>query len=581
MQPLTGIAPTNYAPHGRHSPGKSRTLGPQTRRYALRQPSRTFSVFITVAFICATLSINAQETDNSAAINASEIGNSDLAGVLATARSQLPNDLDSGSVQTYLDGIAAYIYGYSLLAIAMTERVSTNVAGPDQQYGRAPLNQLFKAPSLPVGSAFKDVVLPSTTTLYSAGFFNLEKEPLILHLPEISSNRFFIVQLLEGWTNVSRKSPSSRLNSNAPGDYALVGPGWSGNLPSGVSETIRFDTNTVWQIMRVYTTGTQNDQNFVYEQIFKKITLKPLSAYEKPYRAPDNLPVNPSIDVITQPIKQLDSMDACAFFGTMSAMMMTNPPRKIDAGVVPILERLGITSPPSTTDTPPTQFSCANLMGTSEGQAERTALQLAVATAKRILAAAPPPSLTPTNWSLSLNVGDYGVRYRLRALVAKDALGANRPQDAVYGYGTHDSAGTSDSNRLNGTNRYVLHFKAPTNKKAPLEIPPIDGNGFWSITMYNADGTLVDNQDVNHNFHALSTKEVEGHIACPNADGSLDVYVQATPPSDPKQLCNWLEAPQPTAGNQNGQFILFLRMYWPDPAITNGTWYPPAIQKTN
>jgi hypothetical protein len=180
---------------------------------------------------------------------------------------------------------------------------------------------------------------------------------------------------------------------------------------------------------------------------------------------------------------------------------------------------------------------------------------------------------------LPLNAGDYGTQYLLRALVAKDALGGNRPQDAVYGYGTHDSAGTSDSNRLNSTHSYVLHFKAPTNQKAPLEIPPIDGNGFWSITMYNADGTLVDNKAAT--YHALSTKQVEGHTTCPNDDGSLDIYVQATPPSDPKQLCNWLEAPQQTTDNQNGQFILFMRMYWPDQAITNGSWYPPAIQKAN
>ncbi len=546
----------------------------------MRKPSRTLSALITVAVICGTVSIKAQEANDSVSINAQEAGNSDIAGILATARSQLPNDLAAGSIQTYLDGIAAYIYGYSLMAIAMTERVSTNVASAGLQTGRAPINQLYKATALPVGSQFKDVVLPSTTTMYSTGFFNLDKEPLILHLPVISSDRFFIVQLLDGWTNVSRKSPSSRLSSDAPGDYALVGPNWSGDLPNRLSGTIRFDTNTAWQIMRVYTTGTQDDQNFVYEQIFKNITLKPLSAYGKPYTPPDNLPVNPSIDVVTQPIKQLDSMDACAFFGTMSAMMMTNPPRKIDAGVVPILERLGIISTPSTTDTqPPTQFSCANLMGTLEGQAERTALQLAVATAKRILDATPPPSLTPTNWSVTLNVGDYGTKYLLRALVAKDALGANRPQDAVYGYGTHDSAGTSDSNLLHGTNNYVLHFKAPTSQKTPLEIPPIDGNGFWSITLYNADGTLVDNKAAT--YHALSTKEVENHNACLNDDGSLDIYVQATPPSDPKQLCNWLEAPQSTADNNNGRFILFMRMYWPDAAITNGNWYPPAIQKTN
>ena len=50
-----------------------------------------------------------------------------MAAILTAARSQLPNGLAANSVQTYLDGIAAYIYGYPLLSIAITELVSTNV----------------------------------------------------------------------------------------------------------------------------------------------------------------------------------------------------------------------------------------------------------------------------------------------------------------------------------------------------------------------------------------------------------------------------------------------------------------------
>ena len=225
----------------------------------------------------------------------------------------------------------------------------------------------------------------------------------------------------------------------------------------------------------------------------------------------------------------------------------------------------------------------------SAQQSEIEALQLAVITGRRILANPPQQALTNTNWSVSLDVGDYGVHYLLRAIVAKNALGANRPEDAVYGYGIYDSGyvpsnGDMADHYLYGSDNYVLHFAAPTAQKAPKQIPPVDGNGFWSITLYNIDGTLVDNKGAS--YHALSTKgtqprEVEAHFSCPNADGSLDVYVQSTPPSNPKQYCNWLESPQPTDANNKGQFILFLRMYWPDAAITNGHWYPPGIDKMN
>jgi hypothetical protein len=329
--------------------------------------------------------------------------------------------------------------------------------------------------------------------------------------------------------------------------------------------------------VRVLTNGTTDDQNMVYTQIFKPLIPLPLSAYGTDYTPPDDLTINPSVDMATQPIKQVDSMDACAFFGIMSAMMMTNPPRMIDAALLPILERLGIWG---TVNGSPVQFSCANF--TAAQQSREIALQLAVINARQILAQTPQQALTSTNWSVSLDVGDYGVRYLLRAIVAKNALGANRPQDAVYRYGLYDSAGADEDHYLYGSNKYVLHFRAPTAQKAALEIPPVDGSGFWSITMYNIDGTLVDNKVAT--YHALATngsmpREVEAHFSCPNPDGSLDVYVQSTPPSDPKQLCNWLESPQPTTANNYGRFLLFLRMYWPDAAILNGHWYPPGIDK--
>jgi hypothetical protein len=193
---------------------------------------------------------------------------------------------------------------------------------------------------------------------------------------------------------------------------------------------------------------------------------------------------------------------------------------------------------------------------------------LAVAAAKVILNHAPAPSLTPSDWSMPVNLGSYGTRYLLRAIVAKKALGANSTADAVYGYTGKDSA----DNDLSGANRYVLHFSAPTANMLPREIPPINSKGFWSVTLYDAKGFLVENNLVDYN--AIGGKEVQAHKACFNSDGSLDIYVQADQPTNAKQFCNWLPAPQQG-------FILFLRMYYPGPAITSGRWYPPAVQKVN
>ena len=83
-------------------------------------------------------------------------------------------------------------------------------------------------------------------------------------------------------------------------------------------------------------------------------------------------------------------------------------------------------------------------------------------------------------WLFTTKTGIYGTDYRQRALVTAIGLGANRPQDAVY----PTSEGPDVLKPYNGANKYVMHF----NKG---ELPPVDG--FWSLTMYDANYFFVPN----------------------------------------------------------------------------------------
>ena len=56
-----------------------------------------------------------------------------------------------------------------------------------------------------------------------------------------------------------------------------------------------------------------------------------------------------------------------------------------------------------------------------------------------------------------------------------------------------------------------------------------------------------------------------------NRDGSLDLYVQPTPPAGHE--ANWLPDPP------NTQFILILRMYGPGHSVLNGTYRYPTIER--
>jgi len=104
----------------------------------------------------------------------------------------------------------------------------------------------------------------------------------------------------------------------------------------------------------------------------------------------------------------------------------------------------------------------------------------------------------------------------------------------------------------------VIHFASKR------ELPPVDG--FWSLTMYDAEMFFVPNS---LKRYTLS----ERNKLKENADGSIDLYLQKDSPGSEKET-NWQPAPE-------GKFVLMLRLYWPkekEPSLLNGTWKPPAVK---
>ena len=91
------------------------------------------------------------------------------------------------------------------------------------------------------------------------------------------------------------------------------------------------------------------------------------------------------------------------------------------------------------------------------------------------------------------------------------------------------------------------------------------GGNPWSLTLYNEHHLFAPNTT---NRYSLGTKNKDLQQ---NPDGFLTIHVQADEPAA-DQLPNWLPAP---AGRD---VSLFLRAYWPQVAITDGSWTPPAVQ---
>jgi hypothetical protein len=138
-------------------------------------------------------------------------------------------------------------------------------------------------------------------------------------------------------------------------------------------------------------------------------------------------------------------------------------------------------------------------------------------------------------WVYNTTGGSFGVNYRERAAIAYAALGENLPQDAVYPSLSVDS----DGKPLDGKQKYVLHFEKG-------KFPPVDA--FWSVTAYDADGYFIPN--------ALKRQALgDRDKLVTNADGSLDLYIQAESPGKDKEA-KWL----PVA---KAPFTLLMRLYSP------------------
>jgi hypothetical protein len=176
---------------------------------------------------------------------------------------------------------------------------------------------------------------------------------------------------------------------------------------------------------------------------------------------------------------------------------------------------------------------------------------LAFVTAQVIMNAVVKANTTTVNgWSTTMKAGQPGNGLLLRAAFARNLPGVNVVQEAAYWTTTVDGAGQT----LNGQHEYVLHF--PVGQLPPNE-------AFWSLTVTDVAGFMVQNT-----IERYSVGSRSGLV--PNADGSVDIYLQRMAPAGHES--NWLPAP---AGN----FKLMFRAYLPGRAILDGEYHVPPVMK--
>ncbi|HJQ06134.1 MAG TPA: DUF1254 domain-containing protein [Nocardioides sp.] len=466
----------------------------------------------------------------------------------------------------YATGVDAYKFGLPLLDMDRLFRTYRSVNVCNEVTGYGPVNTFCHGRRL-VGAQFRDVVAPNSDTNYSIATLNLpaDGQPMVLSIPQ-TPDHYHVFELLDMWTtnfaNIgdaiakAYPDPTARPFAHPDGDYIVVGPGQLDGKLDGVTTyrglpVIHADTNDVWVIGRTIL-KSPDDLPFVHA-LQDSYHVIPLNKYGKDWTPKAPSKIDDKVDTATIPGTK-PGEDPIAYFDALGDQLARYAPYAADAPMLDRLHRFGIgvgLHPSATED-------AATLAGLRDAV---TAGPASVDADVRAMAAA---GFSAHNGWLAMNTGSYGTDYRFRAVTDKIGLGALDGRVATYPVAQTDRTGQL----LTATKRYVAHF-------APGTFPP-PADGFWSLTMYDANMFLVDNELDRYVLNDRSDLHV-------NPDGSLDLYLQATRPTDPEQVENWLPAPAAgDATNPTQRFNLIMRLYSITPSrfdgvISGSGWVPPTI----
>ena len=259
-------------------------------------------------------------------------------------------------------------------------------------------------------------VSPNVNVVYGFGFMDLDQQPVILRAPD-SQGRYYMIELCDMWTNAFAY-PAGKHTGYKGGTFALVGPGWKGSLPAGIT---RIDCPTRWVEVqpRVYVKDAADLP--AAEAVLAGVTTTGLAQYTG---AP---PLNPSVYGYAAPRidpKVASSMmqfsDPLQFWEIFAAAMNENPPPTSEIqALLPQFRYLGIE------------------LGR---QWKRNDVRPAVRDAMQEVAGRIGPltigagtliSRVTNGWELPpIGIGDPGGDYLVRAVIAVAGLTANTATEA-------------------------------------------------------------------------------------------------------------------------------------------------------
>ena len=425
----------------------------------------------------------------------------------------------------YAIGVQTAIWGQPFV-----DNVHTLYAG--LKAGAVGLNYFRKFPNLKT-AADRFVNTPNNVSIDGYACADLSSEPVVVRVPTLSQNRWYIVQIGDYYDQVVYNIGGSK--GPEPGLFLLTGPDYHGPVPPGMNQ-IKVRTQLGVIANRVFVNGDADLP--AAREVQEGFLALPLSVFQKQglrFEIPKHYEFARFEFKPTAP-------EPLRVFDTIGFGMKTFLSRSDDFGDADVASAHGI------------GLSVAHGFDwQSLDEPTKRGLARAATTASAIIEDTYANAAeTVKGWRYTMGGGRAGFDYALRAAMAANLTGANVPEEILYPNTRVDDQGAP----LSGENKYVLQFDKD-------KVPPV--SVFWNLNMYDEKEFFIENDFKRYSIGSTTDGLRKGH------DGSVAIYIQKDNPGPEKQS-NWLPAPA-------GSFNLTMRLYGARTPILDGSYRLPGVKR--
>ncbi|KAN0095632.1 DUF1214 domain containing protein [Hyaloscypha variabilis] len=391
------------------------------------------------------------------------------------------------------------------------------------------------------------VVLPNVDTLYSTALYDLSQNDLRVTIPDIGPDRYWSFAFYDPFGN--NFATISSIHNDPGGEYLLQyveGGAW------GFQPLVSGDGSSEYQ---GYVNSPTIDGT-ILGRILVKNDIQDVTHVQSYINASNALSIprksSTSASLTARNLEPYSTeATPLAILNLLANFFDTNPPFNISAAAVEDLN---------------TAILDAGIYGGSYHQPPDLDLLEAYDLAVSALQDSVSTIFKPFNngWHHSVPQGLFSDNYIDRAATAATAYLELTSDQVLYAMTENQQM------QLSSNESYLYNFSGR---------PPLANDGFWSLTLYNADGYLVQNALNKYSVGDRSNITFpDGTLVYGNdsarGDGVFQVLFQAASVEPPKNWTNnWLPCPSDSI------FSTTLRLYAPLAALSDGTYQYPIITK--